>query len=255
MGERAVYRTIMEKFHEILHLYFNPMKDKNKESHLKIARQIQLLIKACSVPHQMSGYHGDPYPEKAKLIGRKLRFELRGKVAIGCTSLDAVAMYEEFLKERFPQRPLFVIRGNVGFKTRQHLLDKFEKTKDGILVCTQQSLRSSVNVPSCEDIIIESLLWNIPRMEQFYFRFIRLDSEGMRHVYYITYEDSIEQNLMALVLAKERLNEFVKNGKVTEESDIFEEFDISPDIIETLFRREKDDKGNFYICWGAQKVS
>lgn len=95
----------MEKFHEILHLYFNPMKDKNKESHLKIARQIQLLIKACSVPHQMSGYHGDPYPEKAKLIGRKLRFELRGKVAIGCTSLDAVAMYEEFLKERFPQRP------------------------------------------------------------------------------------------------------------------------------------------------------
>ena len=123
------------------------------------------------------------------------------------------------------------------------------------MVCTQQSLRSSVNVPSCEDIIIESLLWNIPRMEQFYFRFIRLDSEGMRHVYYITYEDSIEQNLMALVLAKERLNEFVKNGKVTEESDIFEEFDISPDIIETLFRREKDDKGNFYICWGAQKVS
>lgn len=52
-----------------------------------------------------------------------------------------------------------------------------------------------------------------------------------------------------------QLNEFVKNGKVTEESDIFEEFDISPDIIETLFRREKDDKGNFYICWGAQKVS
>ncbi len=254
-GERAVYRTIMEKFHEILHLYFNPMKDKKKESHFKIARQIQLLIKACSVPHRMSGYHGDPYPEKAKLIGRKLRFELRGKVAIGCTSLDAVAMYEEFLKERFPQRPLFVIRGDVGFKTRQRLLDKFEKTKDGILVCTQQSLRSSVNVPSCEDIVIESLLWNIPRMEQFYFRFIRLDSEGMRHVYYITYEDSIEQNLMALVLAKERLNEFVKNGKVTEESDIFEEFDISPDIIETLFRREKDDKGNFHICWGAQKVS
>lgn len=254
-GERAVYRTIMEKFHEILYLYFNPMTDKRKESHLKIARQIQLLIKACSVPHKMSGYHGDSYPEKAKLIGRKLRYELRGKVAIGCTSLDAVAMYQEFLKEHFPQRPLFVIRGNVGFKTRQRLLDKFEKTMDGILVCTQQSLRSSVNVPSCEDIIIESLLWNIPRMEQFYFRFIRLDSEGMRHVYYITYEDSIEQNLMALVLAKERLNEFVKNGKITEESDIFEEFDISPDIIETLFRREKDEKGNFHISWGTQKVS
>ena len=69
------------------------MTDKRKESHLKIARQIQLLIKACSVPQKMSGYHGDPYPEKARLIGHKLRYELRGKVAIGCSSLDAVAMY------------------------------------------------------------------------------------------------------------------------------------------------------------------
>lgn len=47
----------------------------------------------------------------------------------------------------------------------------------------------------------------------------------------------------------------VKNGKVTEESDIFEEFDISPDIIETLFRRKKCDDGAFHICWGTQKVS
>lgn len=59
---------------------------------------------------------------------------------------------------------------------------------------------------------------------------------------------------MALVLTKERLNEFIKSGEVKEESEIFEEFDISPDIIDTLFRREKDDKGHFQICWGTQKV-
>lgn len=254
-GERAVYRTIMEKFHEVLHLYFNPIADKKKESQLKLIRQIQLLIKACSVPQKMSGYFGDKYPEKAKLIERKLRYEMKNKVAIGCTTLDAVAMYSDFLSGCFPNRPLFVIRGNVDFKKRQRILDKFEKTEDGILICTQQSLKSSANIPSCEDIIIESLQWNIPRMEQFYFRFIRLDSEGLRHVYYITNEDSIEQNLMALVLTKERLNEFIKSGEVKEESEIFEEFDISPDIIDTLFRREKDDKGHFHICWGTQKVS
>lgn len=254
-GERAVYRTIMEKFHEILHFYFNPMPDKKKESQLNLVRQIQLLIKACSVPQQMSGYFGDGYPEKAKLIERKLSFEMHGKVAIGCTSLDAVAMYKELLSEKFPQRPLFVIRGNVDFDGRQRILDKFEKTTNGILVCTQQSLKSSANIPSCEDIIIESLQWNIPRMEQFYFRFIRLDSVGIRHVYYVTNEESIEQNLMALVLTKERLNEFIKSGEVKEESEIFEEFDISPDIIDTLFRREQDDQGKFHIRWGAQKVS
>ncbi len=254
-GERAVYRTIMERFHEILHLYFNPMPDKKKESQLNLVRQIQLLIKACSVPQLMSGYLGEDYPEKAKFIERKLRFEMHGKVAIGCTSLDAVAMYKELLSEKFPKRPLFVIRGNVDFEQRQRILNKFEKTTNGILVCTQQSLKSSANVPSCEDIIIESLQWNIPRMEQFYFRFIRLDSAGMRHVYYVTNEESIEQNLMALVLTKERLNEFVKSGEVKEESEIFEEFDISPDIIDTLFRREQDEQGKFHIRWGAQKVS
>lgn len=254
-GERAVYRTILEKFHEILHLYYNPIKDKKKESQLNLVRQIQLLIKACSVPHQMSGYFGEPYPQKAITIENKLRYELKGKVAIGCTSIDAVELYTDFLSERFPERPLFVVRGNVDFKKRQKILDKFEKTKNGLLVCTQQSLKSSANVPSCEDIIIESLQWNIPRMEQFYFRFIRLDSVGMRRVHYLTYEESIEQNLMALVLTKERLNEFIKSGEVKEESEIFEEFDISPDIIETLFRREQDDQGKFHIRWGAQKVS
>ena len=254
-GERAVYRTILEKFHEILHLYYNPIKDKKKESQLNLVRQIQLLIKACSVPHQMSGYFGEPYPQKAITIENKLRYELKGKVAIGCTSIDAVELYTNFLSERFPERPLFVVRGNVDFKKRQKILDKFEKTENGLLVCTQQSLKSSANVPSCEDIIIESLQWNIPRMEQFYFRFIRLDSVGMRRVHYLTYEESIEQNLMALILTKERLNEFIKSGEVKEESEIFEEFDISPDIIETLFRREQDDQGKFHIRWGAQKVS
>lgn len=254
-GEREVYKTILEKFHEILYLYFNPMKDKKKESQLRLVRQIMLLIKACSVPQYMKGYYGEEYPRKAKKIEQLLRYEMHAKVAIGCTTLDAVGMYKQYLSDKFPDRPLFVIRGNVDFKIRQRILDKFEKTENGILVCTQQSLKSSANVPSCEDIIIESLQWNIPRMEQFYFRFIRLDSEGMRHVHFLTYEDSIEQNLMALVLTKERVNEFIKSGAVKEESEIFEEFDISPDIIYTLFRREQDDEGNFHIQWGKQRVS
>lgn len=254
-GEREVYKTILEKFHEILYLYFNPMKDKKKESQLRLVRQIMLLIKACSVPQYMKGYYGEEYPQKAKKIEQMLKYEMHGKVAIGCTSLDAVGMYKEYLSGKFTERPLFVIRGNVDFKVRQRILDKFEKTENGILVCTQQSLKSSANVPSCEDIIIESLQWNIPRMEQFYFRFIRLDSEGMRHVHFVTYEDSIEQNLMALVLTKERINEFIKTGSVMEESEIFDEFDISPDIIYTLFRREQDDEGHFHIRWGSQQVS
>ncbi len=69
-------------------------------------------------------------------------------------------------------------------------------------------------------------------MEQFYFRFIRLDSKEQKDVHYVTYKDSVEQNLMALVLTKERLNEFIKTGEVKEQSEIFEEFDVTMSVIE-----------------------
>ena len=53
-----------------------------------------------------------------------------------------------------------------------------------------------MNIPTCNDVILESLQWNIPKMEQFYFRFIRLDSKELKDVHYVTYKDSVEQNLM-----------------------------------------------------------
>jgi hypothetical protein len=252
-GEREVYRTIMEEFYKICDLYFKSTGDSRKDSSLHLIRQINLLIKACSVPNQMTGYSGDSYPQKAKEIA-KLVQDIPGKVAVGCTTLDALDMYQKYMAAQFPDRELFIIQGDVAFKKRQKILDRFEATTNGILISTQQSLKSSVNIPSCNDVILESLQWNIPKMEQFYFRFIRLDSREHTQVHFVTYEDSIEQNLMALVLTKERLNEFIKTGEVKEESDIFEEFDISPSLIESLLHRKEDKEGNFYITWGQQKV-
>jgi NADPH-dependent curcumin reductase CurA len=253
-GEREVYRTIMEEFHCICDLYFDTTGDRRKDASLRLIRQINLLIKACSVPNHLSGYSGEAFPEKAKKI-KRLITHIPGKVALGCTTLDALEMYQHYLCRQFPDREVFIIKGDVDFKKRQTILDVFEASKNGILVCTQQSLKSSANIPSCNDVILEALQWNIPKMEQFYFRFIRLDSKEHTRVHFVTYQDSIEQNLMALVLTKERLNEFIKTGEVKEESEIFDEFDISPSIIEGLLQREQDDEGRFHISWGRQKVS
>lgn len=253
-GEQAVYERIMKEFHSICYLFFSNTGDTRKESSLQIVRQIQLLIKSCSIPHMLPGYIGTELPNKLKHIGTMVD-GFREKVAIGCTSLAAVDIYSAYLSKRFPDRPLFVIKGDVNFKQRGYIIDRFEATENGILVSTQQSLKSSVNIPSCNEIIIEALQWNVSKMEQFYFRFIRLDSDTHTHVHFVTYKDSIEQNLMALVLTKERLNEFIKTGEVMEESEIFREFDISPSMIETLLHREKDDHGKFYISWGSQQVS
>ncbi len=43
-------------------------------------------------------------------------------------------------------------------------------------------------VPTCNDVILESLQWNIPEDGQFYFRFIRLDSKELKDVHYVTYK-------------------------------------------------------------------
>ena len=253
-GEHEVYRVIIEEFCRICELYYNSTGDTKKDAGLRLMRQIKLLIKACSVPHLISGYYGDDYPSKTRYIETLIR-KIPGKVAIGCTTLAAFDLYESYIRERFPDRPIYVVKGDVAFKKRQSIVTEFDSTINGILICTQQSLNSSVNIPTCNDVILESLQWNIPKMEQFYFRFIRLDSKEMKDVHYVTYEDSVEQNLMALVLTKERLNEFIKTGEVKEQSEIFEEFDITMSVIDSLLIRSTDSEGKIHISWGSQRVT
>ncbi|GFI53836.1 modification methylase VspI [Alistipes sp.] len=252
-GEREVYRIIIEEFCRICERYYNTTGDTHKDAGLRLMRQIKLLIKACSVPHLIDGYYGDEYPSKVRRIDRLVR-SIPGKVAIGCTSLAAFDLYESYMSQAFPERPLFAVRGDVPFERRQRLVAQFDATLNGILVSTQQSLSSSVNIPSCNDVILESLQWNLPRMEQYYFRFIRLDSKEKKNVHFITYEDSVEQNLMALVLTKERLNEFIKSGDVKAQSEIFEEFDVTMSVIESLLKRETDSEGKVHITWGSQRI-
>ena len=253
-GEHEVYRVIIEEFCRICELYYNSTGDAKKDAGLRLMRQIKLLIKACSVPHLIEGYSGEGIPNKTRYIEQLIR-KIPGKVAVGCTSIAAFDLYESHFRECFPERPLFVVKGDVAFKKRQSIVTEFDSTVNGILVCTQQSLSSSVNIPACNDVILESLQWNIPKMEQFYFRFIRLDSKAMKDVHYVTYSDSVEQNLMALVLTKERLNEFIKSGEVKEQSDIFEEFDVTMSVIDSLLVRERDRDGNIHISWGSQRIA
>ena len=253
-SEREVYRVIIEEFCRICELYYNSTGDAKKDAGLRLMRQIRLLIKACSVPHLIEGYSGDGIPGKTRYIERLVR-KIPGKVAVGCTSIAAFDLYEKHLRECFPERPVFAVKGDVAFKRRQGIVTEFGSTVNGILVCTQQSLSSSVNIPACNDVILESLQWNIPKMEQFYFRFIRLDSKEMKNVHYVTCKDSVEQNLMALVLAKERLNEFIKTGEVREQSEIFEEFDVTMSVIESLLVRERDSEGRIHISWGSRRIT
>ncbi len=164
-------------------------------------------------------------------------------------------MYAENLKLDFPSRQIFVIDGEDPIEKRQVIIDKFEATTDGILVATQQSLKSSVNIPSCDKVIIEALQWNIPKMEQFYFRFIRYNSKNHTDVYFVSYDGTIEKNILALLMDKEKINEFIKTKNTDTLDGVFSEFGMDSGLFENLMERSKDDDGKMQLSWGKQLFS
>lgn len=253
MAEREVYKVIVEQFFEMLYL-FRSTGNARKDSLLKIIRQIQLLIKATSIPHKFKEYQGSDLPNKYLKIFSLLEDFKDEKVAIGTVFIDTAKDYYEKLAELFPERPIYLIKGDVSFKKRKGIIRQFEASKNGILISTQQSLKSSVNIPTCNKVILESLQWNISKMSQYYFRFIRFNSMEPKEVHFVTYDQTIEQNLVALVMAKERINEYIKTLSFKDQKELYNEFGVDLDILESLMEKEIDEKGHVRLTWGQQQV-
>lgn len=252
-AERNVYRSILREFHELVQIYFRSTGNARKDSQLRIIRQIKLLIDATSTPQLFQNYEGNKPPNKAIELFSRFK-KLNERICIGCTSRKAVSWYRDELKTRFPDRPIFVITGTVPVTKRGEIIKEFEASANGILVATQQSLKSSVNIPECDHVFVESLQWNIPKIEQFYFRFIRFNSRNHTKVYFICYHDTIEANLLALLMTKEKLNDYIKTLEYRTNSDIYNEFDIDMGILDSLITKETDAEGNVKITWGKAEV-
>ena len=84
-------------------------------------------------------------------------------------------------------------------------------------------------------------------------RFIRYNSTAYKDVYFLTYAGSIESNQMQMILAKEKLNLFMKGQNVNLD-DIYQRFDVDYDLLSLLMYREQDEKGKFHIRWGEQLI-
>ncbi len=253
--EKTVYTKIMTEFRGLVWNYYQSTGNSRKDSMLMLIRQIQLLIKSVSIPHKFKEYTSTEIPAKFDYIVKQLKKFENEKVAIGTVFIETAHEYEKVIRAAFPGRQVFLIKGDVSFSKRSTIVNDFEATTNGILISTQQSLESSVNIPTCNKVIIEACQWNIPRISQYYFRFIRFDSKEFKEVHFITYDDSIEQNLMALLMAKQRLNEYIKTLDFKEQSNIYEEFGIDLDILNSLVEKAYDQDGKLYLTWGKQRVS
>ncbi len=91
-------------------------------------------------------------------------------------------------------------------------------------------------------------------MSQFYMRFVRYTSREDKDIYFVTYLGSIESNQMQMVLAKEKINLFMR-GQEQDLDDIYKTFGVDYNLLETLMRREENSEGVFEIRWGKQDIS
>ncbi|MDQ0107479.1 putative RNA methylase [Chitinophaga terrae (ex Kim and Jung 2007)] len=252
-AEQKLYEVLLYSFLEVCYDYFTSTGNTRKEAGLRLARQIRILIKATSVPHLMKNYEGDQLPAKYFEVCRLLREWPDQIVTIGCTLKSASQNYYKHLQQEFPYRQIFHINGEATIAKRVKVLQDLERSRNGILVCTQQSLKSSVNIPFCSRCIVESLQWNMPKISQFYFRFIRFNSQGHAQIHFITNNGTIEYNLLALLMAKEKLNEFVKTGTESTFDSLFEKYGIDAELLEALIQKEYDEDGKLYLRWGTQR--
>lgn len=255
IGEKELYRLLMEEFLTVCYDYYTSTGNAHKEAALRLIRQIKALIKATSIPHLMPNYGGTGYPEKYKKIKQLIQEWNSELVTVGTIFKSTARNYHTYLKEQWPNRIAYYIDGEQKVPKRKDILEQFRLSENGILVCTQQALKSSVNIPYCNKCIIESLQWNIPKISQFYFRFIRFDSAKHSQVHFVNYENTIEVNLLALLMAKEKLNDFIKTTNQTTTQAIYEQFGIDLNILEMLISKSWDEDGKLILRWGKQVLS
>lgn len=252
--EKAVYDIVMKEFERVQRNYFASTGNARKDAMLKLMQQITLMLRVAAAPNTLKEYEGNT-PLKILTAA-----EMAGQwdneiVAIGVRHQSVLDAYAAAIREYLPDRPLFTVTGSTKtFAQRRILRKTLRDSGNGILLCTQQSLPSSVNFEYVNKILIPEMHYNNSGMSQFYMRFIRYTSMEYKDIYFLNYTGSLESNLLQMVMAKEKINLFMK-GQDTDLDQIYEKFGVDYNLLALLMRREQDKEGKFHIRWGEQKIA
>lgn len=258
LEEKLLYKKILFEFITMKNNYFKELDNKRKDTMLNIIRQLNLLFKACSIPQTFVEYKSNECTKLNKIINL-IKEKQFNKFAIGTIRVQTANIYYEEIKKHFPNHEIYiVVGGNTSIEKRQQIIKEIENKEKIILISTQQSLSCSINVDCIDTMILPELQWNHSKSSQYYHRIVRFNSKNKKQIYYVTYENSIESNLLQLILNKEKLVQFLKNNE-TNINELYEKFNINFDLIDMLLYKEKetDSKGNVItnIVWKESSIA
>lgn len=252
--EKAVYRMVMEEFYKVQREYFASTGNHRKDAMLRLVQQITLLLRVAAAPNTLKEYNGGTPLKIMTAVEMAAEWE-NEIVAIGVRHQNVLNAYAEAFREYLPNRPLFIVTGSTKtFAQRRALRKTLRDSGNGILLCTQQSLPSSVNFEYVNKILIPEMHFNNSGMSQFYMRFIRYTSTEYKDIYFLNYIGSLESNLLQMVIAKEKINLFMK-GQDTDLDQIYDKFGIDYNLLALLMQKGVDEEGNLQIRWGEQQIA
>ena len=256
-AERELYQVALKEFYRLEGEYFKAVNmSARKKAQARIIAQIKIMLRICTCAPVFRDYHGSPVTGRMEAIFREIQRVPGKRVAIGVRQNNIVRAYAEALRHRFPNRPVFTITGS-EYQPRQRrnlVHGKFEDFDNSILVCTQQSLSESMSIDSVDYCFIAELHWNDSKMSQFYYRFIRYTSTREKHIYYVNYPDSIETNLIYLLVSKERMLRFLKGQDISFE-ELFAEMGFDLSEHQGAVMKGYDREGRPELYWGQQQIA
>jgi len=252
-AEKEIYKIAIDEFYKLEYL-FNKTGNKRKDAMLKVLNQLKALLRVCAAPQTLNEYKSDSLPPKFERVLSIIENSRDERIAIGVRHHNVVNEYAKAIQKAYPDRPLFVVTGEkASLKKRRDIIRELENTSNGILLSTQQSLSCAINCDCVDTCVVPELFWNNAAMSQYYFRFIRYNSTRPKKVIFVTYEHSIESNLLLMIMCKEKLNLFMKN-QTLEDEELNEKFGVDFDILRMLMAKVKDHEGKIRIRWGEQEI-
>lgn len=247
LSERNIHRKILTEYDRIASGFYNTYTNGRKNAGMRMLRIMNLMLKACSTPQEFEGFTGTN--SKMTAIIDKVN-KIDDMVCVGCTSIYAAECYRDAIKAT--GRKVFFATGETP--QRDKIVKEFRESGNGVLVCTQQAFSSSLNIPECNHVICETMLWNMGSMMQFCFRFIRFNSKNVTTIYMVRYNGTIENNKTCLLMTKQKLSLLAQEGnEELDVNDIAERYgiDYEKEVAQTL-SKEKDDNGKIQLTWGQQ---
>jgi SAM-dependent methyltransferase len=255
-AETKLYEVALKEFYRLEAEYFkSTTMTERVKAQARIIAQIKIMLRICTCATVFKDYRGPKVTGKMELIMDKIAEIPDKRVAVGVRENKIVRAYAAAMRARFPHRKVFTVTGTeYAPKQRRDLIyGRFEDYDDSILICTQQSLSESISIDSVDYCFLCELHWNDTKMSQFYFRFIRYTSTREKYIYYVNYPDSIETNLIFLLVAKERMLRFLKGQDISFE-ELFAEMGFELDKHQgAVFRQYTEDGPE--LVWGQQRIA